>query len=620
MIAEIIPWRKLPRKLAYFSYLVPQNLEDKLKIGQVVTIPLRKSMIRGIVAKISAEHESETTVPRKLKAVAALNADYPLYTEKQIKLFFILGEKYYVSPTVFIRHNTPRGIDKIKKTDKEICSQKQAPYPRSKKQKTAYVHLAGWDQAVREVKEKLTRYPESDEQILIMVPKTANAEKLITDLKLNENNYKKIISELNEEKMSRAWFEAINGEIKIFIGTKKAIFFPYIKLREIVVVEEEAADYKQTDMTPRYDLRAAAKIVGDINGAKITFFGFCPSVEYWQKYPKHEKKVSNNKTEIIDLNNEIIKKNFSFVSEKTTEEINVYLKDKKKIFIFLNKKGIATNTFCKDCGFLFKCPKCGWPLKQEKDGQLSCYYCQYSEEMPPFCPKCQGANFYSKGIGGEKLKNNLQKIWPQSQITLINKNTGMASREKIAKCDIVIGTEYALPILENNLFDLAVVIKADELWQQPEYGAAEKGWFLLTKLINGQGNGTKIIIQTFSPDHHIIRAVKNNDANLFYEKELECRKAFDYPPYSQIIKLSVLGKQKNKVLAEANKIFTNLKSNTRNGIEISEPIPTQRGKVRGQYKINIIVKINTGIKQSDFPIKHIPNHWLIDVGAKTLLD
>ena len=335
------------------------------------------------------------------------------------------------------------------------------------------------------------------------------------------------------------------------------------------------------------------------------------------------------------------KKNYSFISDHLYSQIKNSLNSKKSVFLFVNKKGQSSATICRDCNYAFNCPHCQLPLIKNEQNQFICYTCNYSEEVPPFCPRCSGPNLRSSGIGIQKIEAALKKLLPKANVVRLDKDinnqspvsqTGKiepkqsinhqpAKLKKLSqnKASIIIGTAFALDKIAWPQIDLLGIINADQLWQHIEFMANETAYQLMIKLLTLAPKNAKFIIQTFSPEHHLLKSIIKNNPAIFYEKELKFRKQFNYPPFVYLIKLSCLNKSELKTKKQAQKIYRLLKKTIANKNSIYPPLPILRKKIRGKYKYNLILKIN---KIDDFGhlTKFVPNNWLIDIQARTLLD
>ncbi len=600
MIIDVIPAKKMPRQLSLLSYRVGADLAHKIKVGQVVRIPLRNNLIMGTVAAIDKKIKIN---PRFLKNIVEIITPQAVFSENQIKLFLELALYYSISATLFVHHNMPKSLKGLKYTEIK---------PSRKKKKE--VEYLWW----KNIEEKNLHYKKSlrgKGQILIIVPRIFQIEEMAKSL--NIRKYNAIHGQLKRKDSFKIWQECLGGKDNIYIGTRSAIFYPFTNLKNIIIDEEESDDHKQCDMNPRYDVRVVAKKIIEISGGKLIFSSNSPSVEsYYTSKKQLPKKLSK---EIIsqDLNNEFTKENYSFIGEKLEEEIQNTLENKKQVFLFINKKGESSSTVCKDCNYVFLCRDCNLPLIRDRDNKLVCYYCGNKEEVPPFCPKCQKPNIHSKGLGIQKIEQNLLKILPKIKIAILDKT--VESNSQYIEADVIIGTEFALDKIPWGEIGLVGIINADQLWGHAEFSTSLKAFSLMSKILTLAPKNAKIIIQTFSIENYIVKSIIENNPNIFYKEELDFRKNFSYPPFVDLIKLSVLEKSEKKAESEAQKIYQKINKASNPKIEISFPLPITRRKIRGKFKYNIVLKLKD-LKDFNSLIKSIPSNCLIDISPKTLLD
>ncbi|OIO17338.1 primosomal protein N' [Candidatus Kuenenbacteria bacterium CG11_big_fil_rev_8_21_14_0_20_37_9] len=628
MLIDVIPTKKMPRQLSVLTYKVPADLAHKIKVGQLVKIPLRNSIAAGVVSKINLNSEKVNLNPQYLKSIIGLVSFEALFTENQIKLFLELAKYCFISASLFVRHNLPSDtkMREIKKqTDRGL--KERLTDKKIKKIKLAYF----WWKNYGERNKYYQRLAQKNKkQLLIIVPRVYQIYTMAENIRLQSRQYSQIHGKLKQPEKLKLWNECLSGNAKIFIGTRSAIFYPFTQLETIIIDEEDSINHKQYDMNPRYDVRLAAQKLVDIAGGKVVLSSQTPSMENYYKSQKHnlprqgkEESISakTQKNIIIqDLNNELTKKNYSFISEKLEVEIKKTIQNKKQTFLFINKKGESTNTICKDCHYTFICTECGMPLIKYKNDKLICYHCNNKNELPPFCPKCQGPNFKSSGLGIEKIEKNLKKILPDIKITKIDKTV---QKLPIGSCEssVILGTEFALDKIDWQKTGLIAIINADQLWQHSEFNTNAIAYALLTKILTSTHENTKVIIQTFTPNNFIIKSIYQKNPKIFYSEELNLRKNFGYPPFVSLIKLSILNKSEKKAADNANKVYSKIKTILANNkkISLSSPMPITRKKIRGKYKFNIILKLEK-LENFNSLVKYVPNDWLIDVDAKTLSD
>ncbi len=604
MIVDIIPTKKMPKNLSILSYQVPSSLKKQINIGQLINIPLKNSNIIGVVNS-TYRHKH---FPYPLKNINNIIHPKPIFTINQLKLFNTLAQYYQISSSLFVHYNLPQ---LIKKDWNKLPLIINNP-PQKNKTKITFFWWASFKQKQKKYLNYIARARKKNKQILFVVPQITDIQKLIDELKITTSNITIIHHKKNRQGNIKNWFQAINPGSRIFIGTRSALFYPYINLDTIIIDDEHSVNHKQTDMNPRYETKIVAQ---HIACQQIILSSNSPTVESYYNFKLTPPNYNKKNIHIINNTNVLANKNYTFISDNLTNKIQLNLKQKKSIFLFINRKGEARTTTCLDCGYTFNCPHCKLPLIKT-DNKLICYHCGHIEDIPPFCPHCAGPNFKSTGLGIQKIKTTINKLFPEATTIILDKqHSNKIAKQKTA---IYIGTEFALDKINWSTINLIGIINADQLWHHIEYNSAEQAYALLIKILTLSHKNATIIIQTFNPNHYIIKSLVKNNPLLFYKQELLLRKQFAYPPYINIIKLSYLNLNQKKAEQTANKLYQKLIL-AKTKININSPIQILHNKTRNKYKYNIILKLNN---LNDFNplVKLIPHNWLIDIHPWTLLN
>lgn len=606
MIADIIPTKKLPRSLSALSYLVPENLSGQIKVGQLVTIPLRGSFTTGVVANL---HSKRPPRHFTLKYLTSLASDKIVFTNQQIQLFSLLSKYYLSSASLFVHYSLPKILpSEWPLLPDQLASRRVSFRPRPP-------HYFWWatetDKYHHYQKLLLASGPG---QVLIVVPKITDISALAAKLDLSSQKYLPVHSDLPRAAYFHAWLSALNNQKQIFIGTRSACFLPFSHLRLVIVDNEHSPDHKQYDLTPRYEVSQVCENNCRLHRAELIFSSPTPSLAgYYRFHPKSPK--TNRHIELADLRYELENKNYTFLSDLLTNSIAKVLSDQKNVFLFLNKKGAARSNRCADCGHTFLCPTCSLPLVKQSDNRLACYYCQHFEDLPPFCPVCGGPNFQSLGLGTQKIATYLRRLYPSHSIAVLDSST---SNQNISESQIVVGTEFALDKIDWPKFGLVSLVNADELWYHSEFLSNERAYQTIISLLTRAPKNAKLIIQTFSPESALIRSLITNNPREFYQSELLFREKFRYPPFVSLVKISIQNHHSNTCQSQAKKLYQKLVS-LHLPAELSEPFPIARQKIRGRFKYNLILKTKD-LPSTLSALENLPSDILIDVNPQTLLD
>ncbi|MGE5557964.1 MAG: primosomal protein N' [Bacillota bacterium] len=370
------------------------------------------------------------------------------------------------------------------------------------------------------------------------------------------------------------WFRIFNGAAKIAVGARSAIFAPFENLKLIILDEEHENTYKQ-DEYPFYHAKEIAEKLHDITGATLILGSATPSVVSYYRgnsgqyhiLALHERVEGRlPRVEIIDLREEFKKGSRQIFSQKLLHAMENRLARKEQSILFLNRRGHSTFVFCRECGYAVRCPHCDVSLVYHLPlGSMQCHYCAYTAPPPVLCPNCKSHHIKFSGLGTQKIEEELRRHFPGARIARMDvdstarKNASLRIYEKLknGEIDILIGTQMVAKGLDLPRVTLVGVIMADTSLNIPDYQAGERTFQLLTQVAGRAGRGLiegEVILQTFSPEHYSIKAAAQHDYERFYAQEILWRKAEQYPPFSEILKITVVGCLPEVAKQEAGKV------------------------------------------------------------------
>ena len=418
-----------------------------------------------------------------------------------------------------------------------------------------------------------------------------------------KNNIAILHSSLSDIERAKEWESIYTGEKKIVLGVRSAIFSPVKNLKYIILDEEHETTYKQ-DSSPRYNAKYVA-IKRCLNeNVKLILGSATPSIEsyYYAKTGIYEllnleDRYGNAEMpdiQVVDMKQE----DDLFFSKVLLNEIKNTLLKNEQVILLLNRKGYSTYIQCKDCGYVEECDNCSIKMSYYKSvNKYKCNYCGKQIYYTGKCTKCGSTNLIHSGKGIERIEEELKKYFDVPMIKVdseLSKNKDYFSKIykdfSNKKYSILIGTQIIAKGLHFPNVTLVGVINSDIILNFPDFRSGEKTFQLLTQVSGRAGRGDKkgkVIIQTYEPENNVIKDSKEENYNLFYEKEINSRKVFSYPPFSKILNIGFSSEDEIRLLELSKRFYEEIKSQD---IELYGPMPSMVYKVQKRFRMNIFVK------------------------------
>ena len=418
-----------------------------------------------------------------------------------------------------------------------------------------------------------------------------------------KNNIAILHSSLSDIERAKEWESIYTGEKKIVLGVRSAIFSPVKNLKYIILDEEHEATYKQ-DSSPRYNAKYVAIKRCLDEDAKLILGSATPSIEsyYYAKTGIYELLSLEDRygnaqmpdIQVVDMKQE----DDSFFSKALLEEIKNTLLKNEQVILLLNRKGYSTYIQCKDCGYVEECDNCSIKMSYYKStNKYKCNYCGKQIYYTGKCTKCGSTNLIHSGKGIERIEEELKKYFDVPIIKVdseLSRNKDYFSRIykdfSDKKYSILIGTQIIAKGLHFPNVTLVGVINSDIILNFPDFRSGEKTFQLLTQVSGRAGRGDKkgkVIIQTYEPENNVIKDSKEENYDLFYEKEINSRKVFSYPPFSKILNIGFSSEDEARLLDISKKFYDEIKSQD---IELYGPMPSMVYKVQKRFRMNVFVK------------------------------
>ena len=417
------------------------------------------------------------------------------------------------------------------------------------------------------------------------------------------------------------WERIKNGNAKIVIGARSAIFAPVQNLGIIIIDEEHDSSYK-SESSPKYNAKEIAnKIAKEINIPVVlgsatpdltTFYNAKNGKITLLKLTKRANKSNLPKVEIIDLKQELANGNRSMLSFDLYQAVEQNLKDKLQTILFLNRRGYSTFIMCRNCGYTVKCKNCNISMTYHSyENKLKCHYCGYEEKLVKTCPECGSDKIRYFGTGTQKLEEEIHKQFPNARtirmdvdtVTKKNSHEEILSKFKNEDIDILIGTQMVVKGHHFPKVTLVGVIAADSSLNIDDYRATERTFQILTQVAGRAGRENlpgKVIIQSYNPENFSIQDAQKQNYEEFYQTELALRKQLKYPPFCDIIVIGFNSIDEQEIKKVSNIAYGFINSNlNQEEFKVFKPMPSPIDKIQNKYRWRIIIKGNMNEKANE---------------------
>jgi primosomal protein N' (replication factor Y) (superfamily II helicase) len=422
-------------------------------------------------------------------------------------------------------------------------------------------------------------------------------------------------SALSDGERHDQWQRIRRGEVDVVVGTRSAVFAPLPDVGLVVVDEEHDPSYKQEE-SPRYHGRDVAIVRAQRADALVVLGSATPSMESYYnamngRYERIvlEKRVFDRplaSVAVVDMRDEYADGGPDVVlSRALTAALASRLERSEQALILLNRRGFATTVFCRQCAGTLECPNCSVSLVVHGDGRARrarCHYCNYSARVPDACPLCAGPYLEQSGFGTERVEAEVKRAFPSARVARLDRDairrkgslTALLTRFQNGDIDVLVGTQMIAKGHDFPRVTLVGVVSADVGLGLADFRASERTFQLLTQVAGRAGRGDQpgeAIIQTLYPQHYSIQLACSQDYRVFYERELQFRRAMRYPPHVSIVNTIVRASTFSRAMDDAADVVARLRSAAdRQGFVVLGPAPAPLGKLRGEYRAQLLVK------------------------------
>lgn len=440
-------------------------------------------------------------------------------------------------------------------------------------------------------------------------------------------------SGLSIKERTDTWKAIIEGRVKVIVGARSALFLPYTNLGLIVIDESHDHSFKQEDVV-NYQGRDMAIVRAKIEHLPVILSTATPDLETLVnvddgKYDcvklKSRYAAANlPEIKIIDIKQDKPQKGewgVSWLAPKLVDALQENLQKGEQSVLFLNRRGYAPLLICRDCGYRLQCPSCSaWLTEHKKAGKLMCHHCGYTDDIPPVCPHCGSIEGLTAcGPGVERVAEEVNMRFPGAKIDILSSDnatsftavSNIIGKMERREIDILVGTQIIAKGHHFPNLTLVGIVDADLGLMGSDLRAAEQTYQLLSQVSGRAGRGAKagtVYVQTLQPDNNVLRALVEQNRNLFLDFERESRRLLNYPPFGKLASLIISGANQHLAAAVAAE-FGKTAPHT-DFISVLGPAPAPLFMLRDKYRFRLLLKTTRNIN-----IQEVVKKWLTMVNV-----
>lgn len=681
-----------------FSYLIPDDMKDKIQIGQAILVPFGR---QGLINAFCVGFSNYLPEDIKAKKISKILDETPLFSIDYLKLLEWVGNYYCCDLVTVLNAAIPlKLIEKVSKTEQSVefvsfegATKRQIEvlqklkdsgkmplvmfekYAKTTRQtikklealgclklsteeiyrNPLYIlrienteplstlegeQLSAYDGISKKIKEnpsaQMLLYGvtasgktevyfkliddtiKAGKNVLFLAPEIALASQLTKRLakKFGTKDVAIWHSSISDGERYDVWQRLYKDDIKILAGARSAVFAPLKNIGLIIIDEEHEGAYKQTSPAPRYDAKVVAQKLAEFHNCPLLLGSATPDISVYYRAVnsgnlfemKHRyRNAPIAPVTVINMQEHSKAAYRSVISKPLQTAINETLEKKQQVILLINRRGFSTYTQCQACGHVIECPNCAIPMIwHSKDQRLKCHYCNQVERFPDVCPECGSDALKNSGTGTQKIEQYVKELFPEHNVERVDSDVMVRKGEHIrllerfqkGDIDILVGTQMIAKGLDNPNVTLVGVISADASFNLPDFRASERGFQLLTQVAGRAGRGEftgRVFFQTYNPDYYALASAKSQNYGEFYSTEIAAREEFDYPPFSQMIRLIISSMNNFRAEKSAQEIALRMcmmieKYGISERLEVLGPTPCVIERINGYYRFQIIIK------------------------------
>ena len=470
----------------------------------------------------------------------------------------------------------------------------------------------------------IDRMLEKGKGIILLLPEISLTPQTIGIFKKKYGTLCAVVhSALSSGERYDAYLRALEGKARVVIGTRSAVFAPVRNLGLIIIDEEQEQTYK-SDQNPKYHARDIARYRCASDKALMLLASATPSIESYRKATEGKYTLIKLKNRyggarlplvtVADMRDEAQGGNLSPLGSYLTEEICKTQREGEQSILFLNRRGYNNFVSCRKCGEALSCPNCSVSMTYHTkrgtydEGYLACHLCGHKSALPEKCPKCDSDKLAHMGYGTQRVEQELSILVPGAKVLRMDTDTtstkfsydNILGSFRAREADILLGTQMVTKGHDFPAVTLVGVLLADSSLYLGDYRANERTFALLTQVIGRAGRASekgKAIIQTCNPDHDVIKLACAQDYETFYEREIKLRKLLVFPPFCDIVLMTVSSEDERELFMAVRKLCEEFEELTRDGGAFSDvktvvfgPFEAPIYKVDGRCRMRLVIK------------------------------
>ena len=615
--------------------------EAKAILERKSEIKLRGEKAKSVISAL-LENGGKLSSSELKGLTGADNSQYKSLAEK--KIVEISEIDVYRNPYETLEKNSKQNVLTPHQTE---AYKKISDLYKTREAKAVLLHGITGSGKTRVIKAIIDEVIESGRQAIVLVPEISLTPQTVGLFRSFYGNRIAVIhSSLSNGERFDAWRRIKNNDVDVCIGTRSAVFAPFERLGLIVIDEEQEHTYK-SDMSPRYHARDIARFRAGYNNCMMLLASATPSLESYYKAQngaytlvelneRYGNSVLPN-THISDLRIDLpMVSGMSVIGQRLYRSMSESLERNEQVILFINRRGYNNFVSCAECGNAITCTKCSvsmtfhspgriYPEEGEnamearvKNGWLTCHYCGSRIKVPKVCPECGSEHIQHLGFGTQKVEEELKQLFPDKRVMRMDADTtsskfafdSMLERFRNGEADILIGTQMVTKGHDFPNVTCVGVLLADASLYLDDYRANEKTFDLITQVTGRAGRSDKkgcAVIQTYNTEHQILKYASQQNYVDFYKNEILLRKSYVFPPYCDILLITLTSNSENELLKGCVFINTSIKDmaekedKSQLAMNVFGPFEASVYKVNDRYRMQFVVKCkNNNVSRSFF--------------------